>query len=366
MTLAIFYLFLLCICIQVYFYLYYFPILLFHKDKSTRADTESKVSIIVCAHNEYKNLKTLIPRLLSQEYLEYEIIIVNDRSNDKTSTLETLFKNDKLKFVHINKTPKGFTSKKYALTKGIESAKNEIILLTDADCVPASNLWLKEMSEKNTPQSPIVLGYSPYQRKAGLLNALIRYETIYTGIQYLSAALRGAPYMGVGRNLCYRKNLFNENNGLESHKNITGGDDDLFIKDVADKHEVSIKITQKSQTISTPKHTWKGWFIQKKRHLNAGKHYKTQHKVMIGALNLSHILFYTTFFLLLPAYEEKLLLFALFLGRAILTTITFSLISYKLKDKLQWYLLPILDLIYIVNYIIFGATALFSTTKKWN
>jgi hypothetical protein len=138
----------------------------------------------------------------------------------------------------------------------------------------------------------IALGYGPYQKLPGLLNKLIRFETFHTALQYLSYALAGKTYMGVGRNLAYRKNLFFQNKGFSAINNIPSGDDDLFINKVANGKNTAIVIDPDTFTLSKPKLTWKDWRRQKTRHYTTGKYYKTSHKFLLGLYTFSFFLFY--------------------------------------------------------------------------
>ncbi|MEJ0056537.1 MAG: glycosyltransferase [Bacteroidota bacterium] len=173
--------------------------------------------IIVCAHDEEENLKALVPLLLGQEYPEFEVIIVEDRCNDGTyDYLLAATKQDaRLKMVRVRHLPEHLNGKKFALTLGIKAASHEWVLLTDADCKPAGNQWIRSMTSHFQPDKQIVIGYSPYIRSSSYLNAFIRFESLITGIQFIGWALLGRPYMGVGRNLAYRKNLFFENKGFK-------------------------------------------------------------------------------------------------------------------------------------------------------
>src|SRR5690606_12086614 len=104
--------------------------------------------------------------------------------------------------------------KKYAITLGIKAAKYDWILLTDADCRPNTNQWINAISSRFVGDKDFVLAYSAYEQRAGFLNLFIRFETLFTAIQYIAYALAGNPYMGVGRNLAYRKAVFLENKGF--------------------------------------------------------------------------------------------------------------------------------------------------------
>ena len=150
--------------------------------------------------------------------------------------------------------------KKNALSRGIYHAKNDILLLTDADCYAKSNQWAKAMVSTLDENISVGLGYGPYETQQGLLNAFIRYETVYTAIQYFSFALWGIPYMGVGRNMIYKKELFFQAGGFDKHSHIASGDDDLFVNAIANKKNTSIVIHKNSQMNSAPKKTWKAYF----------------------------------------------------------------------------------------------------------
>ncbi|NBP71584.1 MAG: glycosyltransferase, partial [Cytophagia bacterium] len=197
---------------------------------------------MVCAHDELENLQVLVPLLLQQAYPNFEVIVVDDRSND--ATLDWLLNETKihpgLRMVHVDHTPDHINGKKYALTLGIRAAKHDWIVLTDADCRPASPDWLKGLSEGIGENTEIILGYSPYQKKEGWLNRFIRFESLITALQYLGFALLKKPYMGVGRNMAYRKSLFMNNKGFTNMLSYTGGDDDLFVNKHAKGSNTSV------------------------------------------------------------------------------------------------------------------------------
>ncbi len=201
------------------------------KKDARQSDGSLPVSVVICAHDEEENLRRLIPVLLAQDYPKFEIVIVNDRSNDNTfdMLLEETGKDHRLRMVHVSNAPPHVNGKKYGLTLGIKAAQYEWILLTDADCQPKNERWLRAMTAGFEQDKKFVLSYSPYYREPGFLNAFIRYESVFAAIQYLSFALLGNPYMGVGRNMAYRKSFFLEVKGFNNFLNVTGGDDDLFV-----------------------------------------------------------------------------------------------------------------------------------------
>ncbi len=262
---------------------------------SKNQNPEEGVTVLVAAHNEFQNLKVLIPKLFEQDYPKFDVMIVNDRSTDRTKRLleEMMVRYPKLRSVTIKYTPKHVTPKKFALTLGIKVAKNDVILLTDADCMPTSDQWIRKMTAPvREADKTFSLGFSGYEVQPSLLNKWIQFETILTALFYVSFGLWKAPFMGVGRNLCYRKSFFMEAKGFKGIWHLEGGDDDLFVNRHATGRNTSIVLDPAANTLSIPKKNWKEYFVQKKRHLHAGKYYRGEDKRKIGLFPFSHGLFW--------------------------------------------------------------------------
>ncbi len=289
-------LFLFSLVIQCFYYLgIYIRLPLFKPGK--KKNSTKGVSVIICARNEADNLEKFLPLILDQEYPEFEVVVVNDCSTDHTEEVLSKMKtqHDHLRYTNIPVNEKFSHGKKLALTIGLKSARYDHVLLTDADCYPASKLWLQSMTCKLEGKKDIILGYGRYEREKGLLNTIIRYETAFTALQYFSFALKGLPYMGVGRNLAYRKELFFENRGFSSHYHIASGDDDLFVNQNANKSNTTVEIEMESHTISIPKKSAGAWFRQKRRHLTAGSLYSKGSRFRLGIELISRILFYASY-----------------------------------------------------------------------
>lgn len=319
--------------IQLLYYWGLFGRLAFFRKKEKEKNQQHPVSVIVCARDEAGNLARNLPGVLVQSYpTTHEVIVVNHNSQDDTRFLLDEFKKTfkGLHAVNLEQEAKGIPGKKYPLSIGIKEAKHEIVLLTDADCVPASEFWIHRMQDGYDENTEIVLGYGSYYKHKGLLNKLIRYETFHSGLQYLSYALAGIPYMGVGRNLSYKKALFFNNKGFSSINHIPGGDDDLFINKVANRHNTRIVIDKEAITLSAPKKTFGHWIIQKTRHYSTARYYKPLHKFLLGIYSLSFFLFY-------PLCIASAILFdwRLALGVFALRFMSQALIYYKSMRKLD-------------------------------
>jgi len=281
----VFYLFCFITLIQLFYQWFFFRRVSFFKPPQKEKSQQHPVSIIVCARDEAANLVKNLPGVLVQTYATtHETVIVNHNSQDETRyLLEELKKTFKdLRIVNLEQEAKGIPGKKYPLSMGIKESRHEILLLTDADCVPASEFWLQKMQDAYDDQTEVAIGYGAYYKSPGLLNKLIRFETFHAGLQYLSYALAGIPYMGVGRNLSYKKEVFLRNKGFSSLNHVAGGDDDLFINKVANARNTRVVIDPEAFTLSEPKKTFREWSKQKARHYSTGRYYKPLHKFLLG------------------------------------------------------------------------------------
>jgi glycosyltransferase involved in cell wall biosynthesis len=282
------------VVLQLFYHIYFFVRFMRHKPVQPVTNAHLPLSIIVCARDEYKNLKENIPQLASQDYAPYELLVIDDVSFDDTPTYlqEAKSSFNNLQYVRIKN--EGFMppGKKYPLALGLKSARNEYVALTDADCTPVSNQWLQYIAAHFEAGKEVVLGYSPYIAEKGFLNICIRYETIITALQYFSYAMAGLPYMGVGRNLAYHKKLFFEQKGFAAHIHIPSGDDDLFIQQIATKDNIGINLHANSFMYSKPATSWRQWIKQKTRHYGAGQLYKPRFKLLLAGFSISWALLY--------------------------------------------------------------------------
>jgi len=278
--------------------------LLLFKDKGSITLTNKSyppVSLIICAKNEAPNLRQFLPLVLGQDYPEFQVVVVNDCSEDDSQEVLEQFQQQypQLYVSTIKKDPIYTHGKKLAITLGIKAAKYEHLVFTDADCYPNSDQWLRKMAGHFSAEKSIVLGVSPYEKSKGLLGQMIAYETLQTAMSYISSALRHKTYMGVGRNMAYTKTLFYENKGFAGHTHLLSGDDDLFINKAATKENVAVEFSSEALVKSVASQDWKTYVQQKRRHLSTGQLYKPQQKLRFGLETVLGFLFYASFISLL-------------------------------------------------------------------
>ena len=326
------------------------------------------VSVIVCAKNEFENLQKNLPVLVSQKYPNYELVLIDDASTDETLELFEEYEKQYsfIKLVKVKNNEAFWGNKKFALTLGIKAAKNEYLLFTDADCCPTSENWISEMTSHFSFKKTIVLGYGAYDKiKGSFLNKIIRFETVLTAIQYFSWAKMGKPYMGVGRNLAYKKSEFFNVNGFINHIRVRSGDDDLFINEASNAANTTICYNPEGFTYSKPKTTYKEWFNQKRRHVSTAKFYKGFDKFQLALFFISQVLCITLAIILL-SFQYNWIIVASVLGfRYIFNWIVFGYGAAKLneKDIIVWY--PIFEIILIITQIRVAFTNLIFKPVHW-
>ncbi len=354
------------VCIQLLYYFFIFSRFAFGK-KPKKENHEIFVSIIIAAKNEAENLKQNLDYFIKQDYPNFELILINDNSTDDTLKILNDFKKEhhsySISVIDINNQTNG--SKKYALTKGIAQAKSDFLLFTDADCIPNSKNWIRNMSSHFTKNKAIILGYGAYKKiPNSFLNKIIRFETLLTALQYFSYTQTGLAYMGVGRNIAYNKQLFLKENGFESHKHIRSGDDDLFINQVATKNNIAICYDKDSFTISKPDTSLKKWLKQKCRHITTATHYKPIHQLLLGLFYFTQFLFWTIGFFLLSTFiwQKIAILMAIRIG---MQYFIFGFAAKKLNEKDLFIFTPILEVILIYTQLYIFLANSIQKPKTW-
>jgi glycosyltransferase involved in cell wall biosynthesis len=361
--------FIFIIAIQLFYYLYFFLRLALYKKKTKQVNMEHPISVVICARDEAHNLANNLPGVLVQRYsTTHEIILVNDNSEDETKYLIEEFKKSfkNLNPVILSQEAKMINGKKFPLSIGIKSAKNETLLLTDADCVPASEHWMQLMQDGYDDDIEIVLGYGAYRKRQGILNKLIRFETFQTALQYFSYALAGLPYMGVGRNLSYKKEVFLRNKGFSSINQMPSGDDDLFINQVATRNNTAIVIDHDAHTISEPKTTFHDWMNQKYRHYTTSKYYKKSHAALLGIFALSQFLIYPIFITSIILTQQYILLISLLGIRLIVQGSILRSTMKKLNELDLWPWFILFDLWSMFYYLFTLPSVWKAPQKNWN
>jgi cellulose synthase/poly-beta-1,6-N-acetylglucosamine synthase-like glycosyltransferase len=332
--------------IQLFYVAIVFGRLAFYKEEEKKPHAQPPISIIIAARNESDNLYDNLPYILTQDYPEFEVIIVNNQSIDDSSWLlkALCLQHKNLRVVEIAKNKHLLPGKKLPITLGVKGAKYENMVFTDADCRPASNKWLSIMAASFSDKKQIVLGYAPYYKSKGIINKIIRYDTAFIGVSYLSMALVKLPYMGVGRNLAYSKKVFDAVKGFKSHYSLPSGDDDLFIQEAAVNQNYTIQISPESFCFSSPATTWKSWIRQKTRHYTTSSRYNFIKKALLGIYPISLLMTWISFVILLSNANWWIIALIIFSLLLILKWLIQGKCLRKLNEKSFAIAFPLWDL----------------------
>ena len=333
--------------------------------KSTNHGKQYAASVIVAAHNEYENLKLLIPAILNQNKRDFELIVALDRSDDGSLAYLQRFSDNRLRVVEINKVPENIHPKKYALQEAAKLVNNPIIVLTDADCLPASNNWLERMSTFRKDETICKIGIGQYEKKEGFLSNLIQLETIQTALWYTTAAFFKSPYMVVGRNVAYKTSYYQAVIGNILYESKVGGDDDLVFQQMQVKDNVELILSFDSQTISKEERAFSDWLQQKRRHLGVADFYDFKSKVIAGSYQISHTLMYV--FLVLSLFFDELVPYSvsLFVFRTIIFTLSIELFAKKYNFGINWRTALVIEGLLSIILNSTKLTTYWNRTIKW-
>ena len=336
------------------------------KSPSPKKSELPGISVIICAHDQEQNIRELVPLLLSQDHPNFEIIVVEDRCNDGTFDylLAETAKQSKLKMVQVRSKPDYLPGKKYALTLGIKAAVHDLVLLTEPDCRPGSNSWVTSIAQSFDTQTEIVIGVAPFLSSKSFPNIFLRFENTLSSISYCTWAKIGLPFMGLGRNLAYRKQLFLENKGFNKHLASLTGDDKLFVNQHASSFNTNVAEDPRSIMYSHALNDLNDFITQKKAAIASARQFRFKHQLIL-------IPFYLSYALWLPAIT--LTLFFIFSWwvisvvclRWLLMILTISRFkkTYQISYPLAW--IPVQDVLYSTMCLALLPAGLFTSKLVW-
>ena len=325
------------------------------------------VSIIICAHNEAANLATNLPAILNQNYPgdgmhSFEVILVDDYSTDETKSVLDGLKKQYPSLTCLKNT--GSPGKKAALKTGVMAATYDWLLFTDADCQPASNVWISGMVAPLAAGKEIVAGYSGHRRQGGLLNAFIRCETLHTFLQYSTYLAAGTPYMVVGRNYACKKDVFLKVQADAIWNSLPSGDDDLLMNAAGTKSNTAVVMERECFTFSEAKSTFADYVHQKKRHMSTGKLYKGHIKILLGCYSGAHAAVWLYFCIMLfSVYRDWVLI--IMAVRCWLFWVTLASCARRTGETRLLPFFPLFDLLWMIYNFAFAHYVLKKNKLSW-
>jgi glycosyltransferase involved in cell wall biosynthesis len=317
------------------------------------------VSVIICARNEEVALGQNLHRVLEQEYPEFEVIVVNDCSEDNSEILLASMqaKYPNLVFRTIVKDEVFKHNKKMALGVGIKAARYDLLLFIDADCYPSGAHWLRSMAGRFTEKTDVVLGYTRLTNN----RRWVRADRLMRALHYLGKALKRKPYMGVGSNLAYRKRLFFDHKGFDIR--IIGNlrEDCVFINKVATRDNTAVAASAEAVNVSALRITGERWRRERREEMRSFALCEKGSRYPELAEALYRLLFFASMAALIArfyAHQEMLpILAGVALFRLLLQLLVFFRVQRRLGEKGLLPMLLLWDLLFPLLYLWLAATS---------
>lgn len=312
------------------------------------------VSVIICAREESENLRRNLTAVLEQDYPQFEVIVINDGNTDESEDYLTLLEEKYPHLYHsfVPDSSRYISRKKLAVTLGIKASKHDWLVFTDADCQPQSNQWLRLMARNFTSRTQVVLGYSGYERGKGWLHKRACFDNLFTSMRYLGFALARSPYMGIGRNMAYRKELFYQQKGFSAHLNLQRGHDDLFINHIATADNTRVETDADATVRMQPVRRAKDWREEKIGYASTARLYHGVQRWLAGFETLTRLAFYAAWISALVVgilhfhWLAVGIAFFAFLLRFTMQAVIINKTAKDLGEKRRYYFtLPVFDLL---------------------
>lgn len=336
-----------------------------HAPQSGDSAEKRKISVVIAVRNEEGSIRELLESLAEQEYPDYEVIVVDDGSTDRTRILAEEFWQDRqgnFRLVPAAENPHGWGPKKNALHTGISISRGEIIATTDADCRPGPR-WLEEIAAHFSSEVGAVVGYSPLKFPPGIAGRLKSLEALASGVIAAAFIALGKPFMATGRNLTYRKELYFQVGGFGESGKTPAGDDDLLIQSIASQAKVIYASSRDSMVPSYPEKG--GYLSRKKRHFNSARRYRPLF-ILLAAMVYALIAGFTALMVMgLAAGSIALLLAGLiaFQIKALLDLSLLEIGAKKLNDSFRAADMLLAELLQIPYTLILQPLSLFGKLK---
>lgn len=330
-------------------------------------DALPPVSVVLTARNDASWLKENLVYLLEQDYPNFEVVVVDYLSHDDTQFVLKLLQDyyPHLKVVPFKEDVNLFQGKKYPLSIGIKSAKNDILMLADPDCIPKNMQWLRGMvegySNKNTQ---IVLGFCGLKRTKTLLGLMQQYDNLAYSAHYLGNALLGHPYTGSGRNLSYRRKFFFKQGAFIRHYSVAGGSDDLFVYQNANRKNTSVCIDSDACLSTEPRKTFAQWHRLRLERVSTRNWHSLGSRLVEDLMPLANVAFYALAALLVLRGTLPWVVVAGAVAiKWIWQIVSFAQLCKRFEGGLAYLAAPFLEIYFIIANTILVLTPLHNNRK---
>ena len=344
--------FLAVVLVQLFYYFYILGSFSFAKNKQNPPALNTKISVLCCFKNNLEDAKKLIPLLLNQKNVAFELVIIDNNSTDDDASI-TFFEqiekeNTNVKLVKVENNEAFWGNKKYALTLGIKAASNEKMAFIKPNYEPASENWLAILNNSITPEKQIILGYTAIKKKKNnLKNKIIRFENLLYHMQMFGYVQRKKPTFAANTNLAYTKKNYFDNQGFMNHMKIRLGEADLFVNEAGTKTNTTYTIDAEARVIRKNYKKYSTWLNDIRKRNYTTRFYNKTDQFTLNLFLINKVLFYTLLTVLLILQQNLIITCAAALLSIIVSGITIGYSTNKLKEKDLLYWFPFLEIIIV-------------------
>ncbi len=284
----VFFLLIIFLVLNLLFYSSLNRLFKFQKLKSSSL----KISILVAAKNEEKNISKLITSLKEQNYSNelYEVVIIDDDSSDNTFSVVKTEIEGLENFRIIRAREKIYQAKRGVLEVGIQNSINPYIVITDADCTSNKN-WLLRFANSFEDKHDFVFGIAPYFSKKSYVNKITRFENLRAQILMFSFAKLGFPYSAASRSFGFTRKAFEKIGGYRNTIETLSGDDDLLLREAINNDlKIGMVTSEDALVFTDSKPTYSEYQKQKFRHTSTSFHYSIVNKSILGLWHITNLI----------------------------------------------------------------------------
>ncbi|MDQ1771381.1 glycosyltransferase [Labilibaculum sp. A4] len=356
---------LVAFCVQMLYQLRY--IQLFKKEKKTNHNIKTEpVSIVICVKNEGCYLQENLSLFLEQEYPDFELILVNDGSEDET---ETIIKEFQKRYPHLRSTKiplddKFQHNKKLALSIGIKAAKNEKIIFTNIHSKPSSSKWLQEFV--NSWDKGVHIGYANFENKKGFFYNFLKFDLLSKNIKSAGFASSGNAHSGNGDNLGYKKSDFFANKGFVKHSHFEAGYDHLMVFQLAKLSGASVCLQPEAKINLSSICAFDQWIRINRHYYKCRKYLPFKIRLLTDLEPISKMIFYSISIYALLFTHLYFFVAIIYLTKIILIGTLFKISTRHLKEENLFLSSYLYEIFVLFSKIYFLSTNfILSKSNQW-
>ena len=342
------------VLIELLYYYVIYARFSFTKKKSQKYMYQPPVSIVMVAKDAAGVLLRTLPKFLNQQYDNFEVVVVDDNSQDDTRLLVVEYQQQyrNLKLVELDTAVTTIRGEKFAISMGVRCATHPYLVITDPEYAPTSTHWLEKMAGNFENDRQIVLGYSTFEKKRSPFNRLLHFDNLVGAMQYFSLAQIHSTYRGDIKNLGITQQIFTQQRGFASHNHIRYGEEDIFISRAADRSNTAIEFSPDAVTVLQRNVRFNKWLDHKQglyytRHFNSLKN-----RLLLGTCAVVNLLFYVGLVLAIVFSIGNVLLLSVTAGifavKVLSQYLVFGFAAKKLNERQVIPGLLVYDLIFAV------------------